>query len=193
MADEPKKEQLEEGQQQAKVKKDQGRMVFFVVLGLVFALNAVVAFFLIQITRPKDPEAEMAALEAADTTGGEERGPSVKELAVSEPIEAIVNVKGEEGMRFLKAVIVLAYDAKRHKMLGEMLAERLPEFQNLVIDELSSRSLEDLQRENSREEIRKRIKRMVNDKLPKDKPFLFLFKKKVGTISDVLIKEFIIQ
>jgi len=189
-----KKQQQQEDQAQKDAgdkKPSSGRLVFWIAISAVIILNAVVAVVLVQFTMPKPPKPVDLSQEADSTRIVREE---MEQMAFSDPpIEAIVNLKGSEGMRFLKVVLVFAYDAKKYKDLGAILTERLPELQNLVIDRLSSRSLEDIQRPNARDEIRAELKRLVNRQLPKSKKSMFFFKKDIGHVADIYINEFIIQ
>ncbi|MBD3390413.1 MAG: hypothetical protein GF418_00220 [Chitinivibrionales bacterium] len=193
MADEPEKKQPEEGAQQPEggEKKGGGKIIFLSALAAVVLVNAIIAIILVQVTMPKPEKKAEALLEEDSSRVVREQMDQV--AFVDPPIEAIVNIKGTEGLRFLKAVIVLAYDGKKYKDLGALLAERHPEITNMVIERLSSRSLEDLQRPNAKEEIRAEIKRQVNKMLPKSKKSMMFFSKDIGHIADVYIKEFIIQ
>ena len=193
MAEEVEKKQGEDGAQQkaeGEGKKDSTRIIFIAIVAGIIVLNAVMAFVLVRATMPK-PEKQLDAL--VDEDSAEAAKEEIGAIAFAEPpIEAIVNIKGSEGMRFLKTVIVLAYDAKKYGELGTLLEERNPEIKNLVIDRLSSRSLDDLQRPSARDEIRAELKRMINKSLPKAKKGLFA-KKEIGHVADVYINEFIIQ
>jgi flagellar basal body-associated protein FliL len=167
-----------------------GKMVFWGVLAGVIVINTIVAVLVVQLImpRPEKPKAEAAG--EADSTVAQ--GEVLEEPAFSDPpIEAVVNIKGSDGMHFLKAVLIFSYDAKKFKELGQALTDRTPEFKNIIVDRLSARSMEDLERPNAREEIRAELKRLINKQLilgggGKSS-------KEPWRIADVYINEFIIQ
>jgi flagellar basal body-associated protein FliL len=193
MANEPDRKkpagEEEVGKKKAKTEKKAGggRTVFWATLAGVIALNAVVAFFLVKLTMPK-PEKVVDEEAVEDSTGilREE----MEEIGFGEPsVEAVVNIKGDEGMHFLKVVLVFAYDKKRYKDLGDILKQRHPEFQSIVIERLSNRTVEELQRPTAKEEIRAELKRLVNKQILAG----MAGRKDPGHVGDVYIKEFIIQ
>jgi flagellar basal body-associated protein FliL len=199
MANEPKKQTEKpaaaapaaEGAEAQKknAKAGGGKMVFWAVLAGMVVINAVVAVVLVKVTMPKPEKTEEQVL-AADSTAGA-AAEVVEEPAYSDPpIEAVVNIKGSEDMHFLKAVFVFSFDVKKFKDLGAVLEARTPEFKSIIIDRLSILTMEDLQRQNIRDELRSEIKRLVNKHL---QGATSAEAKETYRIAEVYINEFIIQ
>lgn len=198
MGNEPKKqpekrtapaEEKEQAKKPESPRVDRGKMIFWAALACVVIINALIAVVLVRITMPQ-PE-KPASVGEADSTAVVQ-SEALEEPAFSDPpIEAVVNIKGPDEMHFLKAVVVFRFDAKKFKGLGQVLADRAPEFKNIIIDRLSTRSLEDLERPNAREEIRAELKRLVNKQLLIG--WSVKFSKEPWRIADVYINEFIIQ
>lgn len=158
------------------------RIVLISILAGVLIINTLIAFFLIQATKP--PSKKKLEEKA--------RADSLKQTMILEttigaiadpPIEAIVNIAGTDGMRFLKVVVALEYDDKEYKNLGEELNRRHVKLKDMLLEQLSTMTLEDLNDIEARNQIRKVFMRHVNKSLPAD----------VGQISNVYINEFIIQ
>ena len=69
------------------------------------------------------------------------------------------------------------------EIYGDDLALRSAKFKDLLLEQLSSMTLEEIQDSDARNQIRKQFHRTVNTILPVD----------VGQISNVYIDQFIIQ
>ena len=184
MADE--KENIQEEKKDSGKKGEQkpegNKMIMMGIITGVIVINAIVAFVFIQLLKPPKPEDVDAKMKAdslkqsvtVQTTIG----------AISDPpLEAIVNIAGTEGMRFLKVVVVFEYNDKKDKKLGEELTLRDAKLKDLLIEQLSAMTLEELNEPDVRTQIRKEFMRTVNNTLP----------TKIGQISNVYIHEFIIQ
>jgi flagellar basal body-associated protein FliL len=156
------------------------KIMFFGILAGVLILNTAIAFVLIKTTVPKAPKAEES--EQADTTVQQSRATSLGAIS-DPPVEAIVNVAGTDGMRFLKVTVVFEYDDKKYKDLGAELARRQPQLKDLLLDKLSNMTLEELRDARAKDRIRQDLIRMVNDALPED----------AGEIRDVFFNDFIMQ
>jgi flagellar basal body-associated protein FliL len=173
-------------EQQSKDKEGGGsnKLLFWIILAGILVANSVVAAVIVMATSKNMGEGKPATEEIVDTSSADE-APAVSMGAISDPpIEAIVNVAGTDGMRFLKVQVVFEYDEKKYKNLGAELARRAPQLKDLLIGHLSKLSLNQLKRPDAKEEIRKEVKRLVNNTLPEDD---------VGKVRDVYFNDFIIQ
>lgn len=186
MADErgSKQEELEgkDKEQEPREKRGSNRKLLFGVLGGVILFNVIIAFALIRLTRPPDREAVEARM-AADSVKQTRATETSVGAIVEEPVEAIVNIAGTDGMRFLKVVVRLEYDNGKYKKLGEELTRRLPRLKDLLIEQLSAMTIEELEELDARTQIRHRFVRKVNASLPEE----------IGQVSNVYLNEFIIQ
>jgi flagellar basal body-associated protein FliL len=99
------------------------------------------------------------------------------------PIEAIVNIAGTDGERFLKAAIIFEYDDAAYPELGQELIKRAPKFKNLLIDNLSKMTLMDLTEPDAKERIRKNLLKHINNTIP----------AKIGEVREVLFTTYLIQ
>lgn len=153
------------------------------ILAGVVVLNAVIAFMLITITRPKNAEQIAAKTQADSVRQATERITAMGATTADAPIEAIVNIAGTDGDRFLKAAIIFEYDDRAYPDLGEELLRRAPRFKDLLIDHLSRLTLADVTAPDAKDGIRKDLGRLVNATLP----------PKVGEVREVLFTTYIIQ
>ncbi len=173
-------------EQAANTKPEGGssKVLFWIILAGILVANSVIAAVIVMMTSKNMGTEQENVTEMIDTAAGDETQ-AVSMGAISDPpIEAIVNVAGTDGMRFLKVKVVFEYDEKKHKDLGSELARRAPQLKDLLIGHLSKLSLSELKRPDAKEEIRKEVKRLVNNTLPEDK---------VGKVRDVYFNDFIIQ
>jgi flagellar basal body-associated protein FliL len=169
--------------------KSSNKTAFWGVLAGMIVVNIIVALIFVNITIPKpEKEKEKSGHESDSSAGAHEE--MVEEPGICEaPIEAVVNLKGKDGMHYLKVVIFLSYDEGKFKGLGHMLAERIPEFKSIVVDRLSAKTFEDMERPTIRDEIRAELKRLINQQLAGGEKS----KAEPVRIADVLINEFLIQ
>lgn len=184
MADE--KENMQE------VKKDTGKtgdqklesnkIILIGIIAGVIIINTIVAFVFIQLLKPPNRE-EVEEKIKADSLKQSITEQTTIGAVTDPPLEAIVNIAGTEGMRFLKVVIVFEYNDKKDKRLGDELARRSAKLKDMLIEQLSAMTLEELSEPDVRTQIRKEFMRTVNNTLP----------VKIGQITNVYINEFIIQ
>ncbi len=181
MAEEEVKNEDGKAAEGGEKKKSSLPLVIGIIVG-VLVVQAIMLFLFMTLTKPVDPEEEKAKA-VAD---------SLKQVQVSKtsvgtildiPLEAVVNIAGTDGGRFLKIVVQAEYDADRYKNLPTELAKREVVFKNILIEQLSALTLPELQDVDAKTAIRKEFKRRVNNTLPQE----------VGEISDIYIVEFIIQ
>ncbi|MFP4416481.1 MAG: flagellar basal body-associated FliL family protein [Fibrobacterota bacterium] len=163
-------------------KKNSNKIAFIGILTGVVILNTVIAFLLIQMTKPKAAPNPLQSM-AVDTTRQKKNDRTTLGAISDPPVEAIVNIAGTDGMRFLKVVVRFEYDDKKYKSLGEELVRRSPKLKDLLLDLLSDITLEELRKSDAKDEIRRDLKRIVNNTLPTE----------VGKIRDVYLNDFIIQ
>ncbi|MDR0305795.1 MAG: flagellar basal body-associated FliL family protein [Chitinispirillales bacterium] len=161
-------------------KKDKGgnKLALIIVLLSIVAVQAVVVYFI--VPRPENPEARAEKLAQDSIRIAQEA--ATKMGAVSEPIDATVNIAGTDGERYLKASIILEYD-ENNKLIGAELIRRAPKYKSLLIDHLASLTLMEVTDPNARDKIRKDLIRLINGTLP----------PKMGEVMDVHFKDYIIQ
>lgn len=177
------KQQGEKGKGEDKKEKKKGdnKMLFFGIIGGVIVINGLVAFLLIQLLKPPNVEKEAEKMRADSLRQVASEQTSIG--TITEPIEVVVNIAGTDGMRFLKVVLVLEYDEKQFKTLGEELGLRSAKFKSQLIEQLSAMTLDEVEESDVQTRICKEFMRTVNNSLP----------EKSGEISNVYINEFIIQ
>jgi flagellar basal body-associated protein FliL len=191
MADEKKKDAKDAGDSapaDPKVetkKSDSGgnKMLFLILIVVVLVINTGVAFFIVQMTMPKK-EPVVEAKNKVDTAKAEaEHESAVTATTAEKPIEALVNIAGTDGERFLKVAVAFEYDDVAHPLLAEALEARAPKIKDMMIDHLSKLTLVEVTEPEAKDKIRKDLLRLVNNSIPNDE----------GSIRDVYIVNFIIQ
>jgi flagellar basal body-associated protein FliL len=168
-------------------KPPSNRMVFMGLVAVVILINAIVAIVLVHNTiskmnPAKASEEKRDSLHSADQAkhANEEEGGAV----IEKPITAVVNIAGTDGTRFLRAEVKFGYDDKKYKKFAEEFEKVFtPKIKDILIDMLSQIPLEELQKPDTKDEIRRDLKRMVNEVIP----------KKDGQVTVVYINDFIIQ
>ena len=90
----------------------------------------------------------------------------------------VVNLAEQDHRRYLKVTMIATYHEER---LEEELESRVSEIRNEIIDILRSKTLEDVQKENSTKEIRKQVGQKINSII------------REGRIEEVYFTDFIIQ
>jgi len=103
--------------------------------------------------------------------------------AYSDPIEVLVNVKGTNGDRFLKASLMIEYDPQKYPKMAEILTNNMPKFKDITIKILSSKNINVLLNEKSIEKIKGELIREFSKYIPKNE----------GKIKSILITEWLIQ
>jgi flagellar basal body-associated protein FliL len=174
----------EEGEAKA-VKPSEGKnskILFFGIIAVVLILNTVIAFVLIQATRPKDVEKEREKMRA-DSLKQVMETTTQMGATTEKPIETIVNIAGTDGERFLKASVLFEYDDQKFPELGAELTRREPKFKSILMTYLSKLTLVEVTEPDAQERIGKDLLRMVNNTLP----------SKLGEIREVMFVTFIIQ
>lgn len=182
--EEKKKENVEESVKKSEKPAEKGNRVAFIgiLIGMVL-LNAVVAFVLVKATSPVSQQKNEARMHADSLKKAIEKSTAMGATTEENPIEAIVNIAGTDGERFLKAVIIFEYDDVAYPDLGPELIKRAPKFKNLLIENLSKMTLMDLTEPDAKERIRKNLLKHINNIIP----------AKIGEVREVLFTTYLIQ
>jgi flagellar basal body-associated protein FliL len=187
LMDEKKKDQESAPKQDTKEKTDAGgsgnKSLFLGVIAGIVILNTVIAFFLVQMTRPKNTGELEAKLKADSAKVAAESTTEMGATTAEAPIEAVVNIAGTDGERFLKASIAFEFNETQFPGLGVELEKRAPKFKDILIDYLSKLTLLEVTAPDAKEKIRKDLLRIVNNSLS----------PKLGEVKEVYITQYIIQ
>lgn len=184
--DEKKKEDEPTGEEKAPAapaKSGGNKMMFLGLIVGILVLNTVVAFVLVNSTKPKSEKESHEKKEKVDSTSHAEHTSHLGATTDGEPIEVVVNVAGTDGERFLKAVILFEYDDVAYPLLGEEISKWMPKLKDLFIENLSRITLAELTEIDAKEKIRKNLVKKVNEMLPAS----------AGQVREVLFNQFIIQ
>jgi flagellar basal body-associated protein FliL len=180
----PEKQGAEGGGEAPKpaVKKlDTGRIIFFAIIAGAVVFNIIVATVLINVTRPKDVAEKDAEARNDSLRATQERSTEIG--GVSDPLEAVVNIAGTNGERFLKVVIRYEYDDKKFPKMADELKRRGPKLKDLLIERISPMTLTELNEPETRTKLRQDILRVSNNSMRPEE----------GEFRDVFIDQFIIQ
>jgi flagellar basal body-associated protein FliL len=186
MADEKKKEKETEGKtEEPKADKPKGnnKFMFIGLIAGVLVINTVMAFILVQVTSPKKEKVTEDANKKDTAHAEAEHSTHVAATTADAPTEAVVNIAGTDGERFLKIAVAFEYDDVAHPMLLEALTQRTPKIKSMMIEYLSKLTLVEVTEPEAKEKIRKDLLRIVNSSIPKEE----------GAIRDVYIVNYIIQ
>jgi flagellar basal body-associated protein FliL len=162
-------------------KLDTGKIIFYAVIAGAVVFNIVVATVLINVTRPKDVAEKEAEVKNDSLRATQERSTEIG--GVSDPVEAVVNIAGTNGERFLKVVIRFEYDDKKFPKMVEELKKRGPKLKDLLIERISPMTLTELNEPETRSKLRQDILRVSNNSMRPEE----------GEFRDVFIDQFIIQ
>jgi flagellar FliL protein len=182
--DEKEKKPAPEGssEQPKPIKKlNTGKILFYAIIAGAVVFNTIVAFVLIQTTRPKDV-AEKETEAKADSLK-RSQGRSTEIGSVSGPVEAVVNIAGTNGERFLKVVVKFEYDEKKYPKMAEEMKRFEPKLKDVLIEIISPLTLTELNEPETRVKLRQDMLRDANNALPPD----------ACQMRDVFIDQFIIQ
>jgi flagellar basal body-associated protein FliL len=86
------------------------RLLMGGIIAGVVVLNTIFALILINVTKPKTEEQLAAKSQADSAQHAMERMTRMGATTAEEPIEAVVNIAGTNGTRFLKAAIIFEFD-----------------------------------------------------------------------------------
>jgi flagellar basal body-associated protein FliL len=180
------------------VKPPSNKILFLALVAVVIIFNGIIAFVLVRNTiskmNPKDTE-EKAAVHGDSTESGADGEGGKKEHAkggeeeeggavIEKPITVVTNIAGTDGTRFIRIEVMFGYNLKKYPKLAEEFEKVFaPKAKDALLDMLSQIPLEDLQRPDTKNELRRDLKRTVNELMP----------KKEGQVTEVYINDFIIQ
>jgi flagellar FliL protein len=149
--------------------------VFILLLGV----NAIISFLVVQkVIRPKVTTTETAAEEEIHADNGHEM-PVPGELFVVNGL--IINPAGTRATRFLRVSAALEFDAALAEELGHELEIRQHQFKDVLISELSSRTVDELVDPRVKEEIRQELLARINGSLSH------------GELTNLYFTEYVIQ
>jgi flagellar basal body-associated protein FliL len=157
-------------------------MLVWLIIAAIVVLEFPVMFFLIKATRPKSPE-EIAAAAQTDSLKIVATQKTTMGATTEDPIEAVVNIAGTDGERFLKISVVFEYDNVKYPLLAEELTRRAPRLKSMLIEHLSKIPLMQLNEPSAQDDIRGQLLRTINASMPVES----------GQILSVLFDSFLIQ
>jgi len=157
-------------------------MLVWIIIGVIILIEIPVMFFIIKVTRPKDP-VELAAQATADSLAAVSKMATEVGVTYETPVEAIVNIAQTGGDRYLKVRLLLEFDDDKYPDSPLLLTSRLPHIKNILIEVLSTMTLQDLADVSAKSRIKNVFMTRVNAMLPA---------KKVQ-LSNVLFDEYLIQ
>lgn len=184
MADEKKKD-AEAKPEEPKAEKPKGnnKFMFIGLIAGVLIINTAMAFFLVKMTSPKKDKVTEDTHKKDTAQAEADHSTHVAATTADAPIEAVVNIAGTDGERFLKVAVAFEYDDVAHPMLLEALTQRTPKIKDMLIDHLSKLTLVEVTEPDAKERLRKDLLRLVNSSIPREE----------GAIRDVYIVNYIIQ
>jgi len=164
-------------------KKGGNLIMVIIIIVVVVVLEAAVAYLM----TPKPPSGSNEKNKEIQQVGDSlkaaaEAVTSMGAVTSDAPIDALVNIAGTDGERYLKAKIILEYDGK-NTALGTELRNRVPQFKNEFINYLANITLAEADDPGARDKISKDMLRIINAKLP----------AKLGEVKNVLFTDFVIQ
>ncbi len=176
-----KKEEVAEGEAP---KKDNGMVKMLIIVVGFIALQALTIFLVMQFFNPNKGKDKT---DDTDTTA--QTTSVVEEIVLAESeTTAIVNIKGTDGMRFLKVTIEVAYDnsdegkAKNKNLPIEALKKK-SQLVSKTNEYLASLDLNQVMDPNAQQMIRTDLLREYNKIIPPAQ----------GRFSSVYLKEYLIQ
>ncbi|HZH72889.1 MAG TPA: flagellar basal body-associated FliL family protein [Mariniphaga sp.] len=164
-------------------KKDSNKILFIAIMAGMILVNAIAAFILIKVTRPKSNAEILEQIKADSIKTATAMATNMGATTAETPVEAIVNIAGTQGERFIKAAVIFEYNEKEFPNLGIELQRRAPKFKDLLINHLSKLTLMEVTEPDAKDKIRKDLLLLVNRSLPRES----------GKIREVLFTTYIIQ
>jgi len=165
--------------QQEEEKKSEGGgsklllIVIVVLLILLLAIGGLVAYFLLGNNEEKPDKQEQQKIEK------KHKVESLAEIGPIYPLDPFtVNLVSANANRYLKCKIDLELDAPD---LQQEADKKLPAIRDLIIQILSSKSVEEIQTAKGKQKLKEEIKRKINEILT------------TGEIKNVYFTEFVIQ
>lgn len=155
-------------------KEKKGSALRFVIIGVLVLVLAVVGFLAWQILGSSDSEPTDAAEVSEKDVAAEED--SMSQTYALETF--VVNLNDPGGKRYLKTNIELEYISED---VGVELARRLPQLRDLILLQLSSKGLDDIQSVDGKIALRRELIQRINQTLTS------------GKIRNLYFTEFVIQ
>ncbi|MDR3012481.1 MAG: flagellar basal body-associated FliL family protein [Chitinispirillales bacterium] len=162
-----------------KEKKGSNPLLLIGIVVGILAVQVVVVYFL--VPKPVDEDAE-AMRRMEDSLRVITMAATHMGAITDEVIEAVVNIAGTSGERFLKSGIVLEYDG-RNRNLARELERRTPGFRDEFIRYMTRLTFAEVTEHGAQDKIAKDLLRVLNATLPTD----------VGEIMNVRFVSFVIQ
>jgi hypothetical protein len=92
---------------------NKSKMIFLGAIIAAIVVNIIIAFVLIQVTKPKNPVEKEAEVKADSLQQTDKKHVELGEIG--DPIDAIVNVAGTDGERLLKVVVRLEFPRRKRR------------------------------------------------------------------------------
>jgi flagellar FliL protein len=157
-------------------------IVIAVVITGVLIVQIGTAFVFVKWIKGDDPS--VAAIEKLEMDEREKLAQKTRiGTVLGEALPVTVNIAGSGGTHYLKSEIQLEWDGEEFPELVEKIEERRPKIKDIIIDILSTQSINDLYLASGKQRIREAIKSEINMILPEE----------FGMVNDVFFQEFIIQ
>ena len=170
-------EEKENNQEEKEEKKEGGSklllIVIIVLLLLLLIIGGLVAYFLLSGNEEQPPPQEQQKMEKKHKVS------SMAEIGPIYPLDPfIVNLVSSNANRYLKCKIDLELDSPE---LQQEVDKKLPAIRDLIIQILSSKSVEEIQTAKGKQKLKEEIKRKINEIL------------RTGEIKNVYFTEFVRQ
>jgi flagellar basal body-associated protein FliL len=176
---EKEKPQEAAGEKKPAAKNAKSSILFPAILAGAIVVNIIVAFMLIQMTKPKSPVEKESELKADSLHQKESKHGEMGEIG--DPIDVIVNISGTDGERLLKIVVRLEFPGGKGEEFVKEMKKISPRIKGLLIDIVSEMTLTELNEPATKDKILKNLLRKIHNTMPKVE------------VTDVLLDQFIIQ
>lgn len=164
----------EEKEEKKEKKEKKGSALKFLIIGLLVLLLAVVGLLAWQfLSSPEEGSDEIVEVGESDSTLDED---IVSHTYALETF--VVNLNDPGGKRYLKTTIELEYISEE---VGAELAQRLPQLRDLILLQLSSKGLDDVQSVDGKIALRRELIQRINQTLTS------------GKIRNLYFTQFVIQ
>ncbi len=175
MAKEKETEETQETEEKEEKKTGGSKLLLIIIIILLLVLlviGGVFAYFLLSNnqTQSQNPQQQIEKNQKIN---------SMTQLGPIYPLDPfIVNLVSSNADRYLKCKIDLELDTQD---LQKELDKKLPAIRDIIIQILSSKSVEEIQTAKGKEKLKEEIKRKINQKLTS------------GEIKNIYFTEFVIQ
>ena len=171
-------EEKENNHEEKEEKKSEGGnklllIVIIVLLLLLLVIGGLVAYFLLSGNDEEQPQQPPQKIEK------KHKVENMAEIGPIYPLDPfVVNLVSANANRYLKCKIDLELDSPE---LQQEIDKKLPAIRDLIIQILSSKSVEEIQTAKGKQKLKEEIKRKINEILT------------TGEIRNVYFTEFVIQ